>query len=518
MNRLLQLAAILLFPLSLAAQHQTDPGYNSITESELRSHIYFLASDYMNGRVATSPQYDIATKYVAAQFAAAGLQTIVMNDTVPSWFQGVPFARTVYNDQLNWTITGGGAEHKLVHKTDFKIVMGNQLNHDNLQLVYAGYGIEEKGEKWDDFKDIDIKGKIVVCLTGAPEKNGKPVFSKEIHDKYAGDRGLYAKIFTGMSARGAVAVILIDPGNSEAMSFSKLSSRFTSEKNVYKGSKGGGGMGSFPSIYLVKPEFLDLVMPEASNPNKSADDILKNYKPQLLGAYLNSKVEVLTEDVTYSSNVIGIVPGTDPALKNEYIVVGGHLDHVAPQQGKVCNGADDNASGSAGVMEVAGAVALNPCKRTVVFVTWTAEEMGLLGSSFFLESGLIPKDQIKFNVNLDMIGRTGKGNEDTRAHWVVTNKKYLEGLKTFITGVNDGVTDFPILFNDDEHSPGGSDHMSFMGKDIPAFFFFSGVHPDLHKPGDDPEKIDYPKAAAVSRLAYLVTEKLGNIDVVPTFR
>jgi hypothetical protein len=117
-----------------------------------------------------------------------------------------------------------------------------------------------------------------------------------------------------------------------------------------------------------------------------------------------------------------------------------------------------------------------------------------------------------------MIGRTGKGNEDTRAHWVVTNKKYLEGLKTFITGVNDGVTDFPILFNDDEHSPGGSDHMSFMGKDIPAFFFFSGVHPDLHKPGDDPEKIDYPKAAAVSRLAYLVTEKLGNIDVVPTFR
>jgi Zn-dependent M28 family amino/carboxypeptidase len=245
---------------------------------------------------------------------------------------------------------------------------------------------------------------------------------------------------------------------------------------------------------------------------------MKNYKPQeLSGAYLTSSNDILSEDILYSNNVIGMVPGTDPVLKNEYIVVGGHLDHVAPQQGKPSNGADDNASGSAGVIEIAGAIAQNPCKRTVVFITYTAEEMGLLGSSWFLESGLFPIDRIRFNINLDMIGRTGKENESTRAHYVVTDKKYLAGIIAFINELNTGITDFPILFDDDEHSPGGSDHMTFIGKGIPAFFFFSGVHADLHRPGDDPEKIDYPKAAAISRLSYLIARKLANMDVVPGF-
>jgi Zn-dependent M28 family amino/carboxypeptidase len=211
------------------------------------------------------------------------------------------------------------------------------------------------------------------------------------------------------------------------------------------------------------------------------------------------------------------VPGTDPLLRDEYIVVGGHLDHVRPQQGQPSNGADDNASGSAGVMEIADAIAMNPLRRSVIFAAWSAEEMGLLGSAFFMESGLIPKEKIKFNLNLDMIGRTGKGNEETRAHYVVTDKKYLQALTSFISDLNTGITDFPILYDDDEHSPGGSDHMTFIQAGIPAFFFFSGVHADLHKPGDDPEKIDYAKAAAICRLGYRIVEKLGNMDVVPTF-
>jgi hypothetical protein len=509
---------VLSIPVTLLAQHEADKGFNSITEAELRNHIFFLASDYMNGRVATSPQYDIACHYVAAEFVAAGLKPVVMNDTVPSFFQGVPFARTVFNDQLNWTISVGGTEKNLAHKTDYKIMMGNKLNHEKVQLVWVGYGIEEKGEKWNDFKDIDLTGKIAVCLAGAPMKKDKPLFSKEINDKYTGDRGLYSKIFGSMFSRGPAAIIIVDPTNSMGGGFDQVPSRFATEKFVYKGSRDGGGMGSFPSIYLVKPDFLDLVMPDANNPNKSPENILANYKPQVLEAFLSSKVEIMKEDEIMSNNVIGMVPGTDPVLKKEYIVIGGHLDHVAPQKGLACNGADDNASGSAGVMEIAEAVAMNPCKRTVVFITYTAEEMGLNGSSYFLESGLIPKEQIKFNVNLDMIGRTGKGNEATRAHWVVTDKKFLSAITDFIKGVNDGVTDFPILFNDDQHSQGGSDHMTYQRNNIPAFFFFSGVYADLHTPGDDPEKIDYPKAEKVSRLAYLIAEKLGNMDVVPAFQ
>ncbi len=512
MNRKASLLALLITLFvsagSLLAQQQSDAGYKSISEAELRSHIYFLASDYMNGRVATSPEYAIATQYVASQFVKAGLKPIVTKEgSEPSYFQGLPFARTSYNDQLLWTITRKGTDTKLTHKKDYKILMGSPLNFDKKQLVYVGYGIEEPTENWNDLKDLDLTGKIAVCLAGAPMKDGKPVLSKAINDKYNGRRGYFFKAFGGISGKGAAGIIMVDPNGSAGLVYDEVNSSFTTEKTNYLGGKKNGPSGTRPSIYLAKPEFLDLVMPGN-----------KKYKPQVLeDTYLTSKIEILKEDTLYSNNVIGIVPGTDSVLSNEYIIVGGHLDHIAPQQGKVCNGADDNASGSAGVMEIAEAVAMNPCKRTVVFVTWSGEEMGLLGSAYFIQSGLIPKEKIKFNINMDMIGRTGKGNEATRAHFVVTDEKYLKGITSFIQEINQGVTDFPILFNDDKHSPGGSDHMSFMQAGIPAFFFFSGVHADLHNPGDDPEKIDYAKAASICRLGYLIAEKLGNMAVVPNF-
>jgi len=139
MNRSLALlAALLLSVVSLRAQHQSDAGYNSISEAELRNHIFFLASDYMNGRVATTPEYAIASQYVASQFAAAGLKPLVTKEgSNPGYMQGLPFARTVYNDQLFWTVTTKGAETRLVHKTDFKILTGSQLNNEKVPLVYV---------------------------------------------------------------------------------------------------------------------------------------------------------------------------------------------------------------------------------------------------------------------------------------------------------------------------------------------------------------------------------------------
>ena len=501
-------AGILLSAGSLFAQQQNDAGYNSINEANLKSHIYFLASDYMNGRVATTPEYAVAAQYVAAQFAAAGVKPLATaNGGTNGYFQGLPFARTAYNDKMTLTVIRKGSETSLAHKSDYKILMGGPLNLEKKELVFVGYGIEEPGENWNDFKDLDLKDKVVVCLTGAPMKDGQPVFPKAIHDKYTGRRGYFFKAFGGMNGKGVAGIIMVDPDGTSGMAFDEVSSAFNSEKTSYLGGQRNNPMSQRPSVYLAKPDFLDLVMPGK-----------KKNKPQHLdGTYLTSRIDIIREDTLYSNNVIGIVPGTDELLRNEYIIVGGHLDHVAPQRGQACNGADDNASGSAGVMEIAKAVAMNPCKRTVVFVAWSGEEMGLLGSAFFLKSGIIPKENIKFNLNMDMIGRTGKGNEATRAHFVVSDKKYVKGLTAFIEELNKGVTNFPILFDDDEHSPGGSDHMTFIQSGIPAFFFFSGVHADLHNPGDDPEKIDYPKAASICRLGYLIAQKLGNMAVVPTF-
>ena len=503
-----------------SANAQTgDPALTSITASELQNHIYFLASDFLKGRVATTPEYEIAAQYVASQFAASGvLPAIKDEDGNMSYLQGVPFATTIYSDKLEWKLSVNDLDISLTHKEDFKIMFGRTFMHEDAQLVWAGYGIQDTESKWDDFKDLDVSGKIVVIMSGAPMKRGKPVLDEETHEKFTGSRGVQSKLFSGLFRMDAAGIIVVDIDGSSNVEFDTMPSSFSTKSTGYKSNK-KSSRSSFPTIYVAKPEFLNLILgDQKNNPLNSKGNILKNYQTQMLeGISLNSEIEIISEDIIPSNNVVGIVPGTDPVLKNEYIVVGAHLDHVKPRDGQVCNGADDNASGSSGVMEVAEAIALNPCKRSVVFIAYTAEEMGLIGSRHFVASEAYPKDQIKFNINLDMIGRTSPKNEDTRAHYAVTNKRYLHEINSFINEINNGVTNFPIIIDDDETSPGGSDHQNFIGVNIPAFFFFSGMHEDLHQPGDDAEKIDYPKAESLCKLSYLMTQRLANMETVPTF-
>ncbi len=511
------LLSVFLFSAHLDAQDKGLEALNSITAAELRDHIFFLASDYLNGRVGPSAEYEIAAQYVATQFAAAELEPVKTKDGNSSFFQDVPFIKTVYDDKIKWQLGIDGTGSQLVHREDFKIVYGSSLNFENKPLVWAGYGIEEPEHKWNDFKDLDTEGKIIVFMSGAPVKKNKPVLPDDIHNKYNGQRGFQARI-SNLFSKGAAAIIMIDTGNSGAMSFDAVTSRFNTESYEYSNTEQGSRR-SRPAVFVVKPGFIDMVMGDKPyNPVKDNSGKLKNYQPQVIkDVRLSSSTEVISKETINTKNVVGMVPGTDPVLKNEYIVVGAHLDHVRPRDGQVCNGADDNASGSAGVIEIAEALALNPGKRTVVFVTFTAEEMGLIGSRHFVNSGLFPKEQMKFNINMDMIGRSDPANEQSRAHWAVTHKKYVDALGQFISETNQGITDFPIIVNNDEDSPGGSDHQSFIREGIPGFFFFSGVHEDLHNPGDDPEKIDYPKAESISRLAYMMAVRLASMDEFPSF-
>lgn len=514
------LALLSVYNLNLQAQVGTiEKQAESISAGELKSHIYFLASDFMAGRVGPSPEYRIAAQYVASQFRSAGLTpAVITEDGDAVYLQEVPFSKTRYGNKIEWSIKRGDKEIGLRHNIDFKILLSSSLSYNDMEVVYVGYGIDEPDFKWNDFEGLDTEGKILLCIGGAPLKKGKPVLPEEIHKKYSGPRGAQSKIMSFFN-RGAAAIIIADVDGSTGWPFEMIPSQLKDEKYVYKGDVEGESSEMIPSIYLARPEIFNHFMEGSRyNPLNDTDNILKHYKPQVLeDIRFSGETEVISREDITTPNVIAMVRGTDPVLKDEYIVVGAHLDHVKPFNGQVCNGADDNASGSAAVIEIAEALAMNPCRRSVVFVTYTAEEMGLHGSDYFVNKGPFPLDKIKFNLNMDMIGRSGKGNEESRAHYVVTDKKYLEGLKIFISDINNGITDFPIIFDNDDDSPGGSDHMSFIKNDIPAFFFFSGIHADLHQPGDDPEKIDYPKAESIARLAFMITEKLANMDQVPDF-
>jgi len=314
-------------------------------------------------------------------------------------------------------------------------------------------------------------------------------------------------------------MMVYDENPGAGRSWEDLISQVRSEISVYQRPPRDGISRSRPSMYLIKPEVADAIFEgQSCTPSMIKNKGLRNYSCfPLEGFTLETCHEVLEEEVLSTKNIIGIVPGTDPDLAGEYITVGAHLDHVSPFKGQVRNGADDNASGSSGMLEIAEALAMNPARRPVVFIAFTAEEMGLCGSDYFLHSGTIEKDKLKFNLNLDMIGRSSDKNAETRAHYLVTNKKYLTELSAFVGEINKNSVNYPLIFNNDKDSPGGSDHQTFIRAGIPGFFFFSGVHPDLHKPGDDPGKIDYQKAESISRLAYLVANELANMNEVPSF-
>ena len=492
----------------------------SITEAEMRDHIFFLASDYLAGRVATSPEYEIAARYAASQFESAGLVPLE-SDTghMDGFFQEVPYQKVILGDEATWTVRTGNDELVLHHQKDFKILEGRYFPDEPLEVVFVGYGISEPGYGWDDYEKIDVEGKLVVLMTGAPEKDGEAVLPDSIHRQYTSMMGLQKKAMPLFRQRPAAILLAPDKVTRVMLNFNMLPSQLKSESYQYLGSSKNGGDLRIPMIYMVTDSVMGILFEgQKSGPALVEEKGLGKYKTfTLKDVTVDTHFPVKERTGIVLKNVVAVVPGTDPELRNEYVAVGAHLDHVTHPSGQVANGADDNASGSAGVLEIAEAVAMNPPRRSVVFITYTAEEMGLQGSHFFVNSGPLDTEAIKFNVNLDMIGRTTKENRGTGSHFVLGSSRYQEKMVPFIQGINEKSVNLPLIYDFGHPYSGSSDHASYSDQGIPSFFFFSGSHEDLHQPGDDPEKIEYDKAVRISRLAYLITMELGNMDVIPDF-
>jgi len=512
------LVTILFSGSSIAQDTETSP-LESITMAEMRDHIYFLASDYLGGRVGPSPEYEIAAQYVASQFAAAGLKPMESEmENMHGYFQEVPFKKRIYADDIQWVVNSAGKKQVFRHLEDYKILEDEIIPEKPMEVVFIGYGIEEPDHGWNDLEELDLEDKMVVLLTGAPEKKGKPVLPEAIHQSYLSMRGLQKKAMPIFRKGPAAITIILDEGLAAMMPFDKIHSSFEKTGYTYQGYKEGAQEFTIPTVYVIKERVLEALFEgQAYNPLDIAETGLKKYRCyQLENLTVDTQFPVESETDVFLKNVIGMVKGTDPKLSKEIIVVGAHLDHVIDPRGDVNNGADDNASGSAGVMEIAEAVAMDPPLRSVVFVTYTAEEMGLYGSHYFVHWGPCSVNQMKFNINLDMIGRTAPENRESGGHYLVADKQYMVGIQPFVDNINSGSLKLPLVYDSELHI-GSSDHASFSNAGIPAFFFFSGLHEDLHKPGDDPEKIEYDKAVNLSKLSYLITMKLANMDEVPGF-
>ena len=462
--------------------------------------VTFLARDEMKGRGNGMPELDIAADYIAEQFRLAGLTPKGENGTYFQPFEVTTGAELGAKNELSIA----GAALKI--NDDFVPIMISNTAAFDGPLVFAGYGITAPELNYDDYAGIDVKDKIVVVLRHEPQENdAQSKFDGANYTRHAPfvNKAINARLH---GAKGIV--FLSDPLHRDEEVGPATRRIETTDMGI-------------PAIHAKRAALVGVF--RAANKDLAAiqTDIDKDLQPRsfdLPGASAHIATEVTRIKKTVR-NVIGALEGSDPALKNEWVVVGGHYDHLglgerdsmSPSQvGQIHHGADDNASGTSGVMELARLAANDdkPWKRSTLFMAFAGEEIGLLGSAHFVNNPTIPIGSITAMINLDMIGR------------ITNNRVFVGGVgtspnyKTMLEQLNAG-TGLQLDFSDSGY--GSSDHTSFNSKKIPVLFFFSGLHTDYHKPSDTSDKINADGAIKVASLVFGMMDKEANDNERPAY-
>ena len=461
-----------------------------ISAADLQKEIGFLASDSLKGRKPGTPEDAVAAAYIRDCFSKAGLK--LLYDKGYQKFEIVTDVIAGKNNAISFD--GFSAQPNV----DFTPLSFSSAATITAKVVFAGYGfdLDLDSLKWNDYKNIDVKGKWAIVLRGDPE----PDKANSAFLPYEQERG---KVLTAKD-KGAVGVLLVSPSDIEKTDVIM--------HMQYDKSPSDAGI----PVFSVSRALADKMLASMNYTIASLEAEMKeNHKP--VSIYLEPEVtataDVVKTRVT-AQNVVGMLEGTDPVLKNEYVIIGGHYDHLGmggegsgsrtPEKLAIHNGADDNASGTAGVIELAQKMAANrsKLKRSVIFVAFTGEEMGLLGSKEFVSKPPVDLKKVNAMINLDMVGRLNTETNTIVIGGTGTSAESDSILKTLEVGRL-----FKATHSTDGY--GSSDHSSFYSENIPVFFFFTGVHDDYHTPADDADKINYTGEVAVLNMAYDLADVLA---------
>ncbi len=500
-------------PQVISAQEE-DP-LHSITKAELRDQIFFLASDELEGRDTGSEGFAIAALYAVTQFKMSGLEPLIDGkDGEKTFFQSVPFFSYDIGEKSVFTITSSENETKLFHG-DRMLIFRNSSTSKNIFLdespVFLGYGIDDPEIGWSDYDDVDVRGKVVFLYGGAPSKDGEPVFSEE-KDKFYRNFGRSANTRVISAVKHGVSAVVFVPDPEMAEYWSDLLSSM--KRRQFTLLLQENRRADFPALFFMHPDAVTEMLKRAGYDWTYGG---RDYKPAVLD---NIKVSCLVErnnekEIT-CKNIVSLLPGTDPQLKDEYIVLHAHLDHLGVNsRGQVMNGADDDASGCAVILEVAEALAMKPAKRSFIFVLFTGEEKGTLGSDWFVNNLPVPKEKIILNAAVDMIGR--KSSQMPDVIFVLSEGAGKESLLEIAKRVNDSRVQADIDFSLNENDPDchimRCDNRPFLSKNIPSLLFTRGfMAPVYHSSRDDAETLNFDKIEKASRLLYLVLAEAGNRD------
>jgi Zn-dependent M28 family amino/carboxypeptidase len=516
MKKLSLCIVALSFAACVSAQKNTDPEKFAkfINAEDARKHLSILASDEYEGRETGKPGADKAANYIANEFKKLGLQAPVNG----SYFLDIPLVENVLKVS-SFSINGA----PLAAEKDFFATGADSKTVNTHEVFFIGYGITDNG--YDDLKNLDITGKVVLYINdGEPMSNGlSKISGKSTRSAWSTDR---AKRLRFLQSKHPELILAVTPTATITAMLKRVGARL-SIKNA------AGTTGRQQAVaFDISPEAADQLLKSSG---KTYADLKKSIddtgipQSQSLKADVSASYALEAKDVK-AVDVLGFMPGTD--LKDEILVFSAHYDHLGLNPNgpdKVYNGADDDGSGTTGILEIARAFyeakkAGHGPRRSILFLGNVGEEKGLLGSEYYSEHPVFPMANTITDLNIDMIGCVGfeyVGKPDS-ANYIYTIGSSM--LSKELHQINEDANNKYVHLKqdykyDDLNDPNRfyyrSDHYNFAKHGVPIIFYFNGVHADYHQVTDEIGKINFPLLAKRAQLAFYTGWELANRDKRP---
>jgi Peptidase family M28/PDZ domain len=551
------LPSILIIALSAIAIAQLPASKITPSVEQLRRHVTYLASDHLEGRRTGSAGASDAAHYIAGEFSQSGLKPAfqtIRNPRNPAearsnYRQKFPYIAGVKlgtsNELSLWPTNGNTPANLRVGDDWMPVGFSSNTRVEKTPAVFVGYGITAPDLKYNDYATTNANGKIAVAFSGTPDDENP-------HDLFARHKDERWKAIAARNAGAKALVLIVRADNFHEAHLSRLR---------YDNSAGDAGL---PVLAISQQAALTLFsfsdgsklreLKQAwSTFGKATSQSGSSERPSAPSVNAMSFAIDLKREDAPAYNIIGLLEGSDPQLKKEAIVIGAHYDHLglggegslAQKEGEVHHGADDNASGVAGVLELARIFSTQRPRprRTLVFIAFSGEEEGLLGSSYYVNNPVVPLANTVAMINMDMIGRAKDkklviGGVGTAQEWrtLIGNAQLAQSYIVDVSNpaahsgksmpmvvgangdpvVSSNTRDQLVLtLNEDGYGP--SDHSSFYAKQIPVLFFWTGTHSDYHKPSDTADKINYEDESRIVSLVSRIVRDVDSSDKRPTY-
>jgi hypothetical protein len=519
-----------LATVAAVATQSGDSGLDTIRADALKGHVFFLAAPEMAGRDSLSVEGRIAANYIASFFYRMGLKPVGDRGT---YFQAFPMTQSSIDrteTKLLATVSVGGATNsrEYVLPSDFSMArQGGTAVDVKAPLVFAGYGIDAPEYGYNDYAGIDVAGKVVMVLAREPQASDPKSKFKGTWDTYHAYPAWKPEV---ARRKGAVGILIVQGPPRRP-------------QRIASGPTNGQVRTDRPNHSLTSP-FWDL--PVFNIQTRVADDLLagsgktiaqlqdaidKGGTPQSIAipsATVQLRRAIRERQNVDTHNVLGVIEGSDPKLKDEYVVVTGHFDHVGEKPPFTFHGADDNATACAAVIAIAEAFRASPTppKRSILFLVFEAEEDFLQGAFHYVDHPTVPLDKTVAVLNMDMIGRDEESPtwnthaEDNKNGVNLVGTLYSPDLRRVIEAANQKIglkLDYKTDGDDREGWFSRSDHFPFAIKGVPMVLFNTGEHPDYHTANDTWDRINYPKMEKIVRLVYLSARNLADSPTRPKF-